>query len=152
MTKAITTWLAAIAACAMFACGDDGMVGESSTESDTDGTEPTLFSGENADEEPRTADEREQLASANGAVARAISHNHPEPHTLTIPALDLQSGRKVVHHLSLGGGAHGELHTHTVELSALQLSTLRDGAELTVESGVGGARGAHTHTITITRR
>lgn len=151
MTKAITTVLAAIAACAMFACGK-GTVADSSTETVADGTEPTLFSDENADDEPRIADERGDLASANGAVARAISYNHPEPHSLTIPALDLQSGRNGVYVLSLGGGAYGERHTHDVELSALQLSMLRDGAELTVESGVGGARGAHTHTVTIARR
>lgn len=152
MTKAFTTGLAALAACALFACSDGDMVG-TSTDTDTDGTEPTLFAGENEGENgPRTSDDRDELASANGAVARSISYNHPEPHTLTITALDLASGRAGVFHLSLGGGALGERHTHDVELSALQLSTLRDGAELIVESGVGGAKGAHTHTVTISRR
>jgi hypothetical protein len=54
--------------------------------------------------------------------------------------------------LSLGGGALGELHTHDVDLDAQQLAAIRDGAELTVESGVGGSKGAHTHSVTIARR
>jgi hypothetical protein len=153
MSKAFTTGLAAFAACALFACAGGGMVtdGSSDPSTDTDNTEPTLLSDETRDT-PRTADDRDQLESANGATARAISFNHPEPHTLTIPALDLASGRAHTYQLSLGGGALGELHTHDVVLSPAALSQLRDGAELNVESGVGGSKGAHTHTVTISRR
>lgn len=153
MSKAFTRGLAAIAACTMLACAGGDEVVDTSTTTDTNGTEPTLFSGENDRAEgPRIADDREDLASANGAIARSISYNHTEPHSLVIPALDLERGRKGVFYLTLGGGALGERHTHDVSLSAEQLSILRDGGELTVESGVGGARGAHTHTVTIGRR
>jgi hypothetical protein len=154
MSKAFTAALAALAACALFGCMGGGMVTDGSSEptTDKDGTDPTLFSGDSvAQEGPRTADEREQLENANGAVARSISYNHPEPHALTIPALDLSSGRGGVYQLSLGGGALGELHTHDVTLSAQQLSMIRDGAELSVDSAAGGQH-AHTHTVTIARR
>jgi hypothetical protein len=151
MSKAFSMGFAAIAACALFACADGDDVVDTSTASDTDQTEPTLFR-DDKEETPRTADEREQLASANGATARAISFNHPEPHTLTIPALDLSSGRGGKFSLTLGGGALGERHTHDVMLSRDQLSAIRDGAELSVESGAGGSKGAHTHTVTISRR
>jgi hypothetical protein len=151
MSKAFTSSLAAIAASALFACAGGDEVVETSTASETN--EPTLFSDDTgAGDTPRTADEREQLESANGAVARAITFNHPEPHALTIPALDLSSGRSVTYHLSLGGGALGERHSHDVVLTRDELSAIRDGAALSVESGVGGSKGAHTHTVTISRR
>jgi hypothetical protein len=151
MSKAFSMGLVAIAACALVACADGDDVVDTSTANDTDQTEPTLFRDDNA-EAPRTADKREQLESANGATARAISFNHPEPHALVIPALDLWSGRDGTFYLSEGGGALGELHTHAVSLTRDQLSAIRDGAELSVESGVGGSKGAHTHTVTISRR
>ena len=149
MGKAIMTGLAAVAACALFACasGDDVV----DTANDTNTTDPSPLSDDRAPA-PRTADERETLESANGATARSISYNHPEPHTLTIPALDLASARGGTYQLSLGGGALGELHTHDVALTGAQLSAIRDGAELNIESGVGGSKGAHTHTVTISRR
>jgi hypothetical protein len=152
MSKKISTSLAAIAACALFACADGEAPADTSTTSDTDQTEPTPLSNEGRDPGPRTADDRGSIESANGASARAISFNHPEPHGLTIPALDLSSGRAHTYELSLGGGALGELHTHAVSLTADQLSVLRDGGELIVESGAGGSKGAHTHTVTISRR
>lgn len=152
MSKAFTTGLAAIAACALFACAGGDEVAETSTASDTTQTEPTLFSENNGPETPRTADEREQLESANGASARVISFNHPEPHGLVIPALDLSSGRLHNYQLSLGGGALGERHTHGITLTPEQLSVIRDGGDVTVESGVGGSKGAHTHTVTFSRR
>jgi hypothetical protein len=154
MSKAFTAALAALAACALFGCSGGGLVTDGSTEpsTETDGTEPALFSGETESANgPRNPDQRDELALANGAIARSISYNHPEPHALTIPALDLSSGRNGVYQLSLGGGAHGELHTHDVTLSAHELSIIRDGAEVTIESGAGGMH-AHTHSVTIGRR
>ena len=152
MSNAITMSLAALAACALFACADGSDDG-SSTTSETSPNEPTALIDENGGQArgPRTTDQREDLESANGAAARAISYNHPEPHTLSITALELSSGRAGVFELSLGGGALGELHTHQVMLDAQQLAAIRDGAELSVESGAGGSK-AHTHTVTIGRR
>lgn len=153
MSRAFTTGFTALAACALFACAGGDVDGSTESSTDTEATEPTLFTDDNAKEGPRTADEREQLANANGATARAISYNHPvEPHTLAIPALDLASGRGGVFQLSQGGGALGDFHTHDVVLSGEQLSAIRDGAELNIESGAGGSKGAHTHTVTISRR
>jgi hypothetical protein len=151
MSKAFTTGLATIAACALFACADGNTDVDTSTTSDTNPVEPTPLS-DDREEGPRTADDRGQIASANGASASAISFNHPEPHTLLVPALDLQSGRTHVYQLTQGGGALGELHTHDVTLSGEQLSILRDGGEVSVESGAGGSKGLHTHTVTIARR
>lgn len=152
MSKAFTMGLSTIAACALFACAEgEGAVDTSST-SDTTPTEPTPLSDEGREQGPRTADDRDQIASANGASARAISFNHPEPHTLIVPALDLQSGRLHIYQLTLGGGALGELHTHDVTLTGEQLAILRDGGEVSVESGAGGSKGIHTHTVTIARR
>ena len=150
MSKAIMTGLAAVAACALFACANGDEAADTTTTAN-DQTEPTPLS-DDREPAPRTADEREKLESANGATARAISFNHPEPHTLTIPALDLSGVRGATYQLSLGGGALGELHTHEVVLTGDQLSAIRDGAELNIESGVGGSKGAHTHTVTISRR
>lgn len=151
MSKAFTMSLAALAACALFACADGSE--EASTTSETAPNEPTALIDENGGEAqgPRTTDRREDLESANGAAARAISYNHPEPHTLSISALELSSGRGGVFELTLGGGALGERHTHQITLDGQQLSAIRDGAELTVESGAGGSQ-AHTHTVTIGRR
>lgn len=151
MNKAIMTGLAAVTACALFACASGDDVVDTGTADDTSTTEPSPLSDDRA-RGPRIADERETLESANGATARSISFNHPEPHTLTIPALDLASGRGGTYQLSAGGGALGELHSHDVVLSGDQLSQIRDGAELEIESGVGGSKGAHTHTVTISRR
>jgi hypothetical protein len=150
MSKALMG-LVAIAACALVACADGDAVVDTSTSSDTDETEPTLFRDDKPNA-PRTADSREQLETANGASALAISFNHPEPHALVIPALDLSSGRDGTFYLSEGGGALGELHTHAISLTRDQLAAIGDGAELNVESGVGGSKGAHTHTVTIARR
>lgn len=152
MSKTFTTGLAAIAACALFACAGGEDVVDTSTASEA--TEPTtpLSDDDGRDDGPRTADGREQLESANGATARAISFNHPQPHGLLIPALDLSSGRLHNYQLSLGGGALGERHTHGITLTADQLSVIGDGGEVTVESGVGGSKGAHTHAVTISRR
>lgn len=81
-------------------------------------TEPTLL----ADETVKAGDDRgassdgRDIERANGASARAISFNHPEPHTLVIPALDLAELRGGRHPLTAGGGALGG-HTHLVTIS-----------------------------------
>lgn len=153
MSKAFMTGFATLAACALFACAGGESVDQTTEPSkETNATEPTLLADNPSEDAPRVADEREDLASANGATARAISYNHPQPHTLTISALDLASGRGGTFYLSEGGGALGKVHTHEIVFTAQQLSELRDGAELTVESGAGGLGGAHTHTVTVSRR
>jgi len=156
MSKAFTTGLTVLAACALFGCSGGGYVTDSSEPPSTssDGTEPTLFAGDTTSpsEDPRVADDRGDLAKANGAVARVITFNHPTPHELVIPATDMISGRDGTFTLSHGGGAFGVMHTHDVTLTARQLGQIADGAMITVESTPGGAGGAHTHSVTIVRR
>ena len=71
MSKAITMSLAALAACALFACADGSDEGASTT-SETSPNEPTALIDDNGGpaEGPRTTDQREDLESANGATAR----------------------------------------------------------------------------------
>lgn len=149
----ITRTLAALAACGLFACADGASSGEPTTEGSA--TEPTLLSDESTkadDGRKGAADDGHDIARAMGATARSISFNHPEPHTLVIPALDLIEGRGGRYTLTAGGGALGELHTHDVDITPEQLSEIADGAEITFESSVAGSRGGHTHFVTISRR
>ncbi len=144
--------LAAVAACGLFACASEGGSEEPTTEQSR--TEPTLLAGEGAtaDDDRGAVDDGRDIARATGASARAISFNHPEPHTLVIPARDLSELRGGRYVLTAGGGALGELHTHEVDVSAQELAEIADGAEITFESTAGGPRGGHTHYVTISRR
>lgn len=157
MSKAFTTGLAALAACTLFACAGGGMVTDSSSEpsTETNGNEPTLFTGDNggaAAQDPNATNDGRDRAIANGAVARSITFNHPTPHELVIPATDMISGKDGTFALTNGGGAFGVMHSHEVTLTARQLAQIADGASLTVETTPGGAGGAHTHTVTIAKR
>ena len=149
--SAFTKILAVLTACGLFACAAEGPEDPVTEQSST---EPTLFSDDSptveGEEPPRGAEGSQHHAT--GARAEAISHNHSAPHALVIPATALVAREGGTFALTPGGSAFGETHTHDVALTPTQLAELTDGARLTVETTAGGARGGHTHFVTIARR
>ena len=143
--------LVLLATCGLFACAAEGTTDDTTT--DKSANEPTLFSGERdtTADDGRSASDLGDLSRATGATARIITYNHPAPHSLAIPMIDLAKGKGGIYAMTEGGGAYGELHQHTVTVSAQELSQIADGASLTFESSVGG-KNPHTHTVTVAKR
>lgn len=107
--------LAVLSTCALLACANEGAPTRrrrSAARRSRRLADETVKAG---DDRGASSDGRD-IARANGASARAISFNHPEPHTLVIPALDLAELRGGRHALTAGGGALGG-HTHLVTIS-----------------------------------
>lgn len=76
MSKALSTFVAALAACALGGCLGGGMVVDASeppdTTTDTDGTEATPLSNDDP-AGPLTADRSERIAAANAVPVREIA-------------------------------------------------------------------------------
>jgi hypothetical protein len=72
-----------------------------------------------------------------------IGTNHPQPHTLMVPAADITAGTEKMYNIQ-GESAH----PHTVTLTAAHFATLAGGGSVTVTSTSNGTP-AHTHMVTV---
>ena len=77
----------------------------------------------------------------SGDKVASISSNHG--HACRITAAEMSAGGAVT--LTLGGAVGTIDHTHTVDLTAAQVVSVRDGARVSKSSTVGDA---HDHVVT----
>ena len=74
-----------------------------------------------------------------------ILTNHPNPHTLMIPAADATSTMDLTYLLTPGGALGGVTHTHNVTITVAMFAMLRAGQQVMATSTITG----HTHVVQV---
>ncbi len=146
---------ALLVGCAGDDTGDD-TGNDSGTNPTTTGTDPTTTTGtppgtttddaESSGDPTTTGDEPtgDSTGAAGGCEGGedpgiTIGTNHG--HALVVPLADVMAGAEATYDI-MGTS----MHTHSVTLSAEDMTTLGGGGEVTVVSGDGGG---HTHEVTV---
>ncbi|HKP94734.1 MAG TPA: hypothetical protein VJ385_03155 [Fibrobacteria bacterium] len=88
-----------------------------------------------------TDDDGGDDASADGSATGSISDNHPAPHKAVVTKAQIDAGGAVS--LDIQGSAN---HSHTVQLSAADMATLKARNHVMATSTSGGAD-PHTHMV-----